>query len=119
MDRRVQGICASRGARSSARVTANACASQTVIVRPGFTTVPLNIKRSPFAGASRLVLNSTVSISALSGASEKAAAPWHIDFASVIGAVLGQAASGLKDAASELGARTGVAGKENEAVKEA
>jgi uncharacterized membrane protein YebE (DUF533 family) len=40
-------------------------------------------------------------------------------FASVIGAVLGQAASGLKDAAREVEARTGIAGKANEAVKEA
>lgn len=37
-------------------------------------------------------------------------------FASVIGAVLGQAASGLKDAAREVEARTGIASKANEVL---
>ena len=40
-------------------------------------------------------------------------------FASVIGGVLGQAGSGMKDAARGVEARTGVAGKANEALKEA
>src|SRR4051794_5439389 len=46
---------------------AKACASHTVNVRPGLTTRARNTNRSPFAGASRLVLNSTVRMSELAG----------------------------------------------------
>src|ERR1700722_3676194 len=58
---------------SSPPSIAKAFPSQTVIVRPGFTTFPLKRKRSPRAGARRLVLNSMVRMEASAGISEKAA----------------------------------------------
>jgi hypothetical protein len=50
---------------STPSASAKARASRTIMVRPGLTTCARKTKRSPFAGASRLVLNSTVRISAL------------------------------------------------------
>jgi hypothetical protein len=52
---------------------ANAEPSQNVSVRPGSTTRARKTNRSPLAGASRLVLNSTVSTSASAGIRPKAA----------------------------------------------
>src|SRR3984957_4891217 len=63
---------------------AKACASQTVMVRPGLRTDARNRKYSPRAGATRLVLNSTVRTAASSGISEKAAYPQAVSSAVVM-----------------------------------
>ena len=69
---------------STPSFSANARASHTVSVRPGLTTPARNANRSPFAGASRLVLNSTVRTSEPEGISVKAAMPQAVSNAAVM-----------------------------------
>ncbi len=68
-------------------------ASQKVEVRPGLTTSALNTKRVPFAGASRLVLNSTVRMLASRGISVKAATPHALSRAAIDDAGMNEASA--------------------------
>src|SRR5579872_249253 len=63
---------------------ANARASQTVSVFPALTTLARNANRSPLAGATRFVLNSTVRTAASAGIRENAAYPQALSSAVVM-----------------------------------
>ena len=64
---------------SSEAVWAQTSARHTVRVRPGRTTRPSARKRSPWAGARRLILNSTARTSVFAGAKLDVAKPDPVD----------------------------------------